>query len=77
MNSEQELAQSDEDLSKGYFGNFWDFRMSDDEWREASLFLSCKFNKSVCVLRVATYTNVEAPGNEKETVRSRTSNKHV
>ncbi|CAM9849327.1 unnamed protein product [Ascophyllum nodosum] len=35
MNTEKELDQARADFMRGYFGQPWDHRLSDDEWREA------------------------------------------
>ena len=34
MNTEKELDQARADFMRGYFGQPWDHRLSDDEWRE-------------------------------------------
>lgn len=35
MNTEQELNDARTDFSRGYFGQPWDYRLSDEKWREA------------------------------------------
>lgn len=35
MNTEQELNEARIDFSRGYFGQPWDYRLSDEKWREA------------------------------------------
>lgn len=35
MNTEQELNEARTDFNRGYFGQPWDYRLSDEKWREA------------------------------------------